>query len=332
MANWRQAAAVAAIIGVGIVLGVGCTREGATSATPNDTVTAQPASDTQDTLPAPAFDSARAWADLKQQVAFGYRIPGTTVARSTRDWLVKQLTPYAKSVTLQPFSHTLGGKNVQMWNIIADIPGTDPAPRVKVLLAAHWDTRPIADHDPDPAKHKTPIPGANDGASGVAVLLEIARQLKAHPIGHDVTIVLFDGEDYGPDVDNMLLGSDYYAKNLPNPKPDWGILLDMIGDADLDIYREPNSDQLAGQVNDRIFTAARALGFLREGGKPGFLDEQYMYPITDDHIAINKAGVPMADLIDFDYPYWHTTQDTPEHCSAESLRVVGATVLQTIKE
>lgn len=278
----------------------------------------------------PAFDKERAWKDLEAQLIFGYRVPGTKPHLATRDWLVEQLTPLAAKVTLQPFSHKLGGNQVAMWNIIADFPGTGAEPREQVVLAAHWDTRPTADQDPDPAMQKQPIAGANDGASGVAILLEIARQLKAHPVARDIQIVLFDGEDYGPNVDNMLLGSAYYAKHLPAKKPSWGILLDMVGDTDLDIYREPNSEQMAKAVNDRVFIAAKALGYLRTQDQPGFVDEKYMYPITDDHIAINKAGVPMADLIDFDYPYWHTTQDVREHCSAASLEMVGKTVLLAV--
>ena len=285
---------------------------------------------------APAFDGDRAWKDLEAQLIFGSRVPGTKPHLATRDWLVEQLTPLAAKVTLQPFSHKLGGCEVPMWNIIADFPGTGAAPREQVLLAAHWDTRPTADHDPDPAKRKRPIAGANDGASGVAVLLEIARQLKARPIARDVQIVLFDGEDYGSypnmetNLEYMLLGSQYYADHLPEKKPSWGILLDMVGDADLNIYREPNSEQMAKAVNDRVFSAARSLGYLRTQDQPGFVDEKYMTPIIDDHIAINKAGVPMVDLIDFDYPYWHTTQDTRERCSKESLTIVGKTVLLAI--
>jgi len=278
----------------------------------------------------PAFNEARAWQDLLAQVDFGFRVPGTEAHRKTRDWLVAQLTPQAKSVTLQPFTWKLGGHDVQMWNVIAELPGTGPAPRERVLLAAHWDTRPIADHDPDATKWNQPIPGANDGASGVAVLLEIARQLKAHPIARDVTIVFFDGEDYGPKVNDMLLGSKYYAAHLPADKPNWGILLDMVGDTDLDIYRELSSERAAGAVNNRVFTAAKQLGYLRTKDQPGFVDSFYPYEIEDDHTALNQVGVPTADLIDFNYPFWHTTHDTPKQCSATSLKIVGQTVLAAV--
>lgn len=278
-----------------------------------------------------AMDQARAWADLQKQVDFGPRVPGTKAHQSARDWLIEQLTPSADKVELQSFTHTLGGQDIQMWNIIGHIPGVGKDKRELVLLAAHWDSRPIADHDPDPAKRKTPIDGADDGASGVAVLLEMARQLKAHPIARDVDIVFFDGEDYGPDIDNMLLGSKFYAAHLPDRKPDWGILFDMVGDKDLDIYREPYSDAHAKAVNDRIFRAARDSGYIKVGDASGFVDSLYKYWITDDHTPVNEAGVPMIDLIDFDYPAWHTTADTPAMCSANSLRIVGNTVLYALQ-
>ncbi|MHB0938633.1 MAG: M28 family peptidase [Armatimonadota bacterium] len=312
MTKWRPARALLTVFAsMAFLLTAGCTR-------------------------GPAFDETRAWRDLQAQVDFGYRVPGTKAHLATRDWLVEQLTPLAAKVTLQPFSHKLGGREVKMWNIIADFPGTGKAPREQVLLAAHWDTRPTADYDAVPARRTQPIAGANDGASGVAVLLEIARQLKARPIARDVQIVLFDGEDYGSypnmntNLDYMLLGSQYYADHLPAKKPSWGILLDMVGDANLDIFREPNSENLAKAVNDRVFAAAATLGYLKTEEQPGFVDSLYKHEIIDDHIPINKAGVPMADLIDFNYIYWHTSYDTPERCSAESLKMVGETVLLAI--
>ncbi|MHB9023602.1 MAG: M28 family peptidase [Armatimonadota bacterium] len=319
MIFWRKFVLLAVIAGVlPVLLGAQCSGDAVASP--------QPA--------APylfPFDKERAWADLKGQVAFGYRVPGTETHKKTCAWLIEQLRPSATVVTKQEFTHRLGGRTVRMWNILATIPGVGKEPREQVILCAHWDTRPTADRDPNPANRKKPILGANDGASGVAVLLEIARQLKAHPIARDVIVVLLDGEDYGPGVEDMLLGSRYYAAHLPEKKPDWGVLLDMVGDKDLDIYREPNSDRLARAVNDRLFRAAREMGYLRVGKAPGFVDEPYKYAITDDHIPFNDAGVPMADLIDFNYPAWHTLADTPAQCSADSLNVVGKTVLYALQ-
>jgi len=279
----------------------------------------------------PAFAEGRAWRDLKAQVAFGPRVPGTPAHRKTRDWLVEQLSKAGAKVTLQPFSHVLRKRSVEMWNILAEIPGTGAGPTEQVLLAAHWDTRPTADKDPDIENRKLPIDGANDGASGVAVLLEIARQLKASPISRDVVIALFDGEDYGPSSADMYLGSKYYANNLPAKKPDWGILLDMVGDKKLTIYREPNSERYAKVVNDRIFRAARELCYIRTGHGSGFVNSLYSIALDDDHIPLNNAGIPTADLIDFDYPAWHTLGDTVDACSSESLKIVGRVVLQALR-
>ncbi len=322
MTRWRQVAVLISALGIMVfLLGAGCSHSTATSTT-----------DPPALYVPPSFDQNRALSDLQHQLALGFRIPGTAAHRATRDWLQTQLQNAGATVTLQPFSHLLGGQTVQMWNIIAEIPGKNlPATPVSVLLGAHWDSRPTADRDPDPAKRTQPIPGANDGASGVAVLLEIARQLKAHPIARNVTLVLFDGEDYGPEIDNMLLGSAYYAAHLPVNRPDWGILLDMVGDKNLDIYREPFSDEYARSVNNRVFTAADVLGYLGGANTPGFINQPFYTTIIDDHIAINKAGVPMADLIDFNYPYWHTTADTVDKCSAASLKIVGMTVLAAIQ-
>jgi Zn-dependent M28 family amino/carboxypeptidase len=286
----------------------------------------------------PGFDADQAFAYLKAQTDFGPRVPGTQAHRDARAWLMAELGKASDDVQVQPFTRVLRGNDVQMANIVAVIPGIGAAPRERVLLCAHWDSRPTADKDPDPAKRTTPISGANDGASGVAVLLEIARQLKTHPLQQDILIVLFDGEDFGTyparadRLDNMLMGSEFFAQNLPDPKPTWGILLDMVGDTDLNICREPNSEQFAPAYVDRIFRVAREFGYLRGGGAPGFVDAPFRSPIEDDHMPLNRAGVPTVDLIDFDYPSWHTTGDTIDKCSARSLEIVGRVVLATLQD
>lgn len=309
--RWRTLAGWLVLIFVmTFSLGAGCAERSA--ATPSQVI---------------AFDAQRAWRDLNQQITMGYRIPGTATHRAAKDWLVSQLTQTAEQVTLQPFTHTLDGKQITMWNVMAFFPGTGASPHQRVLLAAHWDSRPHADQDPDEAKRHMPVPGANDGASGTAILLEVARQLHDRPVSPDVVIVLFDGEDYGPDLAQMLLGSKYFAAHLPEKRPDWGILLDMVGDADLELYREPASQRHARAVNDRIFRAARELGYLKVGSAPGFVDALGSAEIIDDHTPLNTAGVPTADLIDFDYPAWHTVADSPKQCSPESLNIVGRTIL-----
>jgi len=173
----------------------------------------------------------------------------------------------------------------------------------------------------------TPILGANDGASGVAILLEIARVLRAAPPQVGVIVLMLDGEDYGPDVDAMFLGSRYFGQNIVPERPAWGILLDMVGDRDLQIPRELISEQRAATVNRRVWTAARELN------RPEFLDRDGM-PIMDDHVFLNDAGIPTVDLIDFSYGpnhgWWHTHEDTPDKCSAASLEAVGQVVLRTV--
>jgi glutaminyl-peptide cyclotransferase len=300
----------------------------------------------------PTFDKDRAWADLLKQVGFGPRVPGTDAHQQCQDWLVTSLKACTDDVTLQPFKHVLGvvdpatgikltGTNVAMNNVLATIKGTGEGIKEGVVLMAHWDCRPTADYDANLALRSQPISGANDAASGVAILLEVARQLKEHPISRDVTIVLIDGEDYGTwpnmnlNIQYMLLGSQYYADHLPADKPAWGVLLDMVGDADLNIYREPYSEAHAKAVNDRLFSAATEMGYLRNNGLSGFVNAPNAFTIEDDHYALNDAGIPTVDLIDFDYgpnnSYWHTSQDTSDKCSADSLKIVGNTVLYALQ-
>jgi len=201
-----------------------------------------------------------------------------------------------------------------MWNVIGEQNWKDA--KIRVALFAHWDTRPSADQEFDPEKAAQPIPGANDGASGVAVLLELMRVMKEHKdIG--VQYVFVDGEDLGPSLDEMFLGAKFYAKNLPEVKPDYGILLDMIGDRDLRVPKEPNSAALAPDLLKALYVHAANVGL-------GNTFPSTMGPeILDDHLSINEAGIPTIDLIDFDYRWWHTLGDTADKCSAASLGKVG---------
>ena len=202
-----------------------------------------------------------------------------------------------------------------MFNIIAPF---NMMQRKKLILCAHWDTRPWADKDPDSTKHQEPIPGANDGASGVAVLLEIARLISKNPPPIGVIIVLFDGEDGGEEgwVDNFALGSKYYASHLPGSKPKTAILLDMVGDKDLRIYKEALSDLYFHGLVDTLWNRAAEIGL-------EVFDPEVKYQVFDDHIPLVQAGIRAVDIIDFEYPYWHTLEDTPDKCSAKSLKQVG---------
>jgi Zn-dependent M28 family amino/carboxypeptidase len=224
-------------------------------------------------------------------------------------------------VAVQPFRGVFGGHEAEMTNILASF---FPENTRRVILCAHWDSRHHADRDPDPARRLEPVPGANDGASGVAVLLEIARIIERNkpPVGVD--IVLFDGEDggsYGSD-DTWLLGSRHFARVMPvSYRPLYAILLDMVGDRDLSLTRDTVSAGNAPELWGRIVTQCGRLGIPFRPGETGVLD---------DHVPLIERGIPAADLIDFDYPWWHTVSDTPDKCSAESLGRIGALVLSII--
>jgi len=268
------------------------------------------------------FDSDRAYRDLVKQCDFGPRVPGTPTHGRCADWLVAQLKPLAHSVTRQRFTTTVNGATLHLTNIIATF---NPKGKGDVLLCAHWDTRPRAECDPDPAKRNQPILGANDGASGVAVLLEIARAMKVHQPRQRVTLVLLDGEDYGRDVDGMFLGSRYFARQYAGRPPDWAALLDMVGDRDLRLPQEAISLARAPQVVARVWAAAARAGstaFVPERGES----------ILDDHVPLLARGIPCVDIIDFTYPSWHTTADTPDKCSSESLGQVGRALLEALAE
>ncbi len=266
------------------------------------------------------FNAKRAFAYLEKQCEFGPRVPGTTAHQETGVYLFAELEKYADEVVFQPFEFRDQDKTIQMNNILARF-GEDSGGTM--LLAAHWDTRPFADRDPSPANRDTPILGANDGASGVAVLLEIARVLKSKPPPIQVIIVLFDGEDYGRTLSNMFLGSTYFAENMGRWEADFGILLDMVGDRVLELPMERYSWNAARDLTEAVWQRAAELGL------PAF-QRRLGLAIMDDHLPLIQSGVPTIDIIDFDYPYWHTVEDTPDKCSAESLEIVGRLVLDII--
>ena len=193
--------------------------------------------------------------------------------------------------------------------------------KTRILLLAHWDTRPTSDMDEHSENLGKPLLGANDGASGVAVLLEVMRAVKDRlPKDVGVMYLLTDGEDLGPDLDEMFLGAREFAKKMPSPKPDYGILLDMIGDKNLKIPMEPNSARYAGTLLKEFYLNAN------KAGLKSTFPMVYGPVIEDDHIPLNEAGLPTIDLIDFDYAPWHTQADTVDKCSAESLGKVGLAV------
>ncbi len=273
----------------------------------------------------PEFDSQKAFAFLVRQCEIGPRNPGSEGHRKGRDYLQATLAQYADSVRTQPFPLRFGRpeQTEEAYNIIARF---QPEKKERILLCAHWDTRPWADEDPDPKNHDTPVLGANDGASGVAVLLEVARLLHKHQAPVGVDIVLFDGEDAGTSgsMNSWAQGSQYFARTLaPQDRPVFGVLIDMIGDADLVITKEANSLAAARPVVEKVWKIAQDLGctaFKPELGSS----------IMDDHIPLLQVGIPCIDLIDLDYPYWHTISDTPDKCSASSLDQVGRVLVHLI--
>ena len=302
---------------------VGCSRAGDVA----------PAADAvaSDSTRVPVFDENRAFELLKKQVDIGPRYPNSPGHKAAAEFIQAQLKPYADGVRVQEFSLAAGGKTLKMQNILAHFNGKSDK---WVLLAAHWDTRPIADCEVAAEKRKTPIPGANDGASGVAVLLELARMFASDKPDVGVFMVFFDGEDYGPGIDDMLLGSRYFARNLKasaavDGKPieiEYGILLDMVGDKNLNIHQERKSVDAAPEVVKKVWAAAKELGH-----RDKFIPT-VKYQIQDDHTPLIGAGVKCIDVIDFDYGPWHTLDDTPDKCSAESLKVVGEVVAKVIYE
>jgi glutaminyl-peptide cyclotransferase len=276
--------------------------------------------------PGHAFNKERAFKDLETQVRFGPRVPNTDGHRQCSAHLVSILKPLADSVERQEFTQVIRGKSLKMVNVIARWKGAGD--KNGVLLCAHWDTRPTADQERDIVRARRPIPGANDGASGVAVLLEAARAFKAAPPPVPVMLVFFDGEDYGPGEEDMFLGARYFADHLPQDVPKRGVLLDMVGDRDLEIPREPYSVENAREVSDQIYDIADKLGLNR------YFPRRTSFKVEDDHLPLQAKGLQVIDLIDFNYgpnnSWWHTLDDTPDKCSPTSLKVVGDVVLEWV--
>jgi len=274
----------------------------------------------------PDFNEKRAFEYLQKQCRFGPRNPGSSGHRECLEFLVMELRKTADAVITQPFPMTDPHDNriYTGTNIIAYFGSRTDC----IILCAHWDTRARADRDPDPKNHNIPIQGANDGASGVAVLLEVAQVLNQNPPSRGVTIVLFDGEDAGIEGQDMTWcqGSRYFAKNKkPGYNPSYGILVDLVGDKDLYLPYELYSMRYAPDLVRRVWETAINLGLPAFDNSPG-------YHVVDDHQELFKVGIPCINIIDFDYPHWHTIQDTEDKCSPESLGVVGSLLVYLIYE
>ncbi len=254
------------------------------------------------------FDGNQAYADVQYQLLLGPRIPDSSAHDKIVTWMQAEMQKYGWTTEIQ--SATVMGHPVI--NVI----GKRGDGSKWIVLGAHYDSRIWADQDPDPTQRQSPVPGADDGASGVGVLLELARSLP-NDLDSQVWLVFFDAEDDG-DIPgwNWLLGSQLFVDKLTS-HPDEAVIVDMVGDSNLNIYKERNSNQ--GMV-DSIWSQAASLGY-----SENFID-QYKYSMLDDHTPFLNAGIPAVDIIDFDYPYWHTTQDTLDKVSARSLEIVGDTL------
>lgn len=278
-------------------------------------------------VPVPAFSGAKAFALLERQCAFGPRVPGTAGHAKCLEFMTAELKASGASVVPQRFQGfiAVSGKRADMTNLIASF---RPELKTRLLFCAHWDCRAFADLDPNPANRKRPVPGANDGASGAAVLLQAAAVMKTSPPPVGVDLVFFDGEDGGleSDLSTWCLGSRHFASVWPKASaPRYAVLLDMIGDRDLSLPVEVNSRRYASGIVDLVWGTARRLGLSAFSSADG-------YEVMDDHLELIKAGIPAVDIIDLDYPHWHTTQDTPDKCGPQSLRSVGTLVLHLIYE
>jgi Zn-dependent M28 family amino/carboxypeptidase len=275
---------------------------------------------------APDFDGGAALGLVERQVGFGPRVAGTPGHAAQLEWMREWLRERADTVVLQEFTHqSAAGARLRMTNLFARF---GPEAGERILLIAHWDTRSVAEHDADPARRAQPIPGANDGGSGTAVLLQLAAALAATPPPVGVDILLVDGEDYAPN--EMYLGARHFAANPPvaGYRPRYGVLVDMIGDADPVYPVEGNSARYAPDVIRRVYALAHELGYgthfpLVQGPS-----------ITDDHIPLNEAGIPTIDIIDFDFgpanALWHTHQDDLGAVSVRGLEAVGTVLTELI--
>lgn len=293
--------------------------------------------------PAPQFNADSAYAMVQKQVDFGPRVPGTAGHKACADWMVATLLRHGADTVIQQTGTVtaFNGQKLPLRNIIAQF---HKERKERILLLAHYDTRPFADKDADPKRQGDPIPGANDGGSGVGILLEIARHLTAHPaekIGVDIFFT--DVEDYGQPTgvmtmeessDTWCLGSQYWAKNTQpvGYSARFGILLDMVGARDARFHKEAFSVQTAGLVVNKVWRTGAALGYTDR-----FVDDVKYFVGVDDHVHVwQHLKIPTIDIIEYNAgtqaftPAWHTHNDAMENIDAATLKAVGQTVLEVV--
>lgn len=298
------------------------------------------------TLHFPLFNADSAYAFVKAQTDFGPRVPNTEAHDQCAAWLVEKLTEYADTVMVQEFRTRLyNNKGIDGKNIIASF---NPKAGKRIILCAHWDSRPYADHDPDEANWNTPIDGANDGASGVGVLVETARCFHSQPLPEKlgVDIILFDLEDYGPRFDqseqyyddrrnHWALGSQFWASqhHIRGYQASFAILLDMVGGPNPSFRKEYYSQGYAAWLSNKVWRTAQDLGYGR------YFINELGDPISDDHLPLNEiAGIPSIDIIDLNpnssnqcFPeVWHTLNDNIENIDKNTLKMVGEVLIHSV--
>jgi len=286
-------------------------------------------------LVSPVFDADSAYSYTKAQVDFGPRIPGTTAHQKCADYLVAKLKSFGATVQIQGAkTSTYDGKSYQLKNILASF---SPEKKERVLISAHWDARPFSDQDTDPAKRDQAFDAANDGASGVAVILEMARQIQLKQPDVGVDFALWDLEDYGkandesPDETTWCLGSQYWAKNaiVTGYKAKYGINLDMVGGGNAQFTQDEISRQSAPDVVNKVWEIGNQIGYA------SYFVSIPSGRLVDDHFWMNKAGVPSIDIIHYNdntgfYINWHTQLDNLANIDKNTLKATGQTVLETI--
>ncbi|MDO9253941.1 MAG: M28 family peptidase [Bacteroidales bacterium] len=293
------------------------------------------------TIKAADFNADTAYYFVNEQVKFGPRVPNSKSHVKCAGWLEATLNKYTPNIFVQQFTaKAFDGTVLNCRNIIASF---NPKSTARVLLCSHWDSRPFADNDPDSAYHRTPIDGANDGASGVGILLEIARQLKISPAAIGVDILLLDGEDYGAPqnagytgTDDWALGSQYWSRypHVPSYSARYGILLDMVGAENAVFTLEGTSMYYAPDFAQRVWNMGASIGY------SDYFSTERTNAITDDHVYINQLRqVPTIDIIQHDqltqsgfYQNWHTIKDNMKGISKPTLMAVGQTILTVVRD
>ncbi len=280
----------------------------------------------------PSFDGLRAFGLVEKQVAFGPRVPGAPGHEAQLDWMLARLDSLAPEVLSDTFGHvSSAGDSLVLVNVMARF---RPELDRRIVLLTHWDTRPTSDEAVDPARRGDPLPGANDGGSGTAVLLELAALMADAPPPLGIDLLFLDGEDFGPNAEDMYLGAKRYARQLAagelaGARPIYGLLLDMVGDADPSFPVEAHSAEHAFVVVRKVWRAAARLGY------SAYFPEAVAGRIFDDHVPLIEAGLPTANLIDFTYGgadnrFWHTPEDRPANVSAATLGMVGQVVTELV--